>query len=173
MDDVASAVRAPRPADLSRLEEHQARAETLSERATDFRDSVRSRLGLGEASGGSMSYTHSASSASGMDAALCDAEVCAPGAAAPERSLQTRGFERQPASGGPPGHSRCRTSDTCGARRSPPPQIPGIVLGRQQRLADRFKASLIICVKGVELCGVHIQDRRQLAAGVIHRHDDL
>ncbi|WP_160092391.1 hypothetical protein [Oceanicaulis sp. UBA2681] len=78
MDDVASAVRAPRPADLSRLEEHQARAETLSERATDFRDSVRSRLGLGEASGGSMSYAHSASSASGMDAALCDAEVCAP-----------------------------------------------------------------------------------------------
>lgn len=78
MDDVAAAVRAPRPADLSRLEEHQARAETLTERATDFRASVRTRLGLGEASGGSMSYAQNASSASGMDAALCDAEVCAP-----------------------------------------------------------------------------------------------
>ncbi|WP_430430461.1 hypothetical protein [Oceanicaulis sp.] len=78
LDDVASAVRAPRPADLSRLEEHQARAETLSDRADDFRASVRTRLGLGEASGGSMSYAHSAGSATGMDAALCDAEVCAP-----------------------------------------------------------------------------------------------
>lgn len=78
LDDVASAVRAPRPADLSRLEEHQARAESLSERAEDFRASVRTRLGLGEASGASMSYAHSANSAHGMDAALCDAEVCAP-----------------------------------------------------------------------------------------------
>ena len=78
MDDVASAVRAPRPADLSRLEENQARAETLSDRADVFRDSVRARLGLGEASGAAMSYAHSASSATGMDAALCDADVCAP-----------------------------------------------------------------------------------------------
>ena len=44
LDDVAMAVRAPRPADLSRLEETQARAENLSARADAFRDTVRSRL---------------------------------------------------------------------------------------------------------------------------------
>ncbi|WP_156861338.1 hypothetical protein [Oceanicaulis alexandrii] len=117
MDDAASAVRAPRPADLSRLEEHQARAETLSERATDFRDSVRSRLGLGEASGGSMSYAHSASSASGMDTALCDAEVCAPApprlndaphAASPKRAERQETTPVAPQPHAEPGEARRR-----------------------------------------------------------------
>ena len=75
LDDVATAVRAPRPADLSRLQENQERAESLSARADAFRDSVRSRMGLSAYSGGSASYT---SGLSGMDAALCDADVCAP-----------------------------------------------------------------------------------------------
>ena len=75
LDDVAMAVRAPRPADLSRLEETQARAENLSARADAFRDTVRSRMGLSAYTGGAASFT---SGLSGMDAALCDADVCAP-----------------------------------------------------------------------------------------------
>ena len=77
LDDVATAVRAPRPADLSRLQENQERAESLSSRADAFRDTVRSRMGLSAYSGGSVSFASSAS-LSGMDAALCDADVCAP-----------------------------------------------------------------------------------------------
>lgn len=75
LDDVATAVRAPRPADLSRLQENQERAESLSSRADAFRDSVRSRMGLSAHSGGSAGYT---TGLTGMDAALCDADVCAP-----------------------------------------------------------------------------------------------
>jgi len=75
LDDVATAVRAPRPADLSRLQENQERAESLSARADAFRDSVRSRMGLSAYTGGTASY---ATGLSGMDAALCDADVCAP-----------------------------------------------------------------------------------------------
>ena len=75
LDDVATAVRAPRPADLSRLQENQERAESLSSRADAFRDSVRSRMGLSASSGGASSY---ATGLSGMDGALCDADVCAP-----------------------------------------------------------------------------------------------
>lgn len=75
LDDVATAVRAPRPADLSRLQENQERAESLSSRADAFRDSVRSRMGLSAHSGGSAGFT---SGLTGMDAALCDADVCAP-----------------------------------------------------------------------------------------------
>lgn len=79
LDDVAMAVRAPRPADLSRLQENQERAESLSARADAFRDTVRSRMGLSANSAGPANF---ATGLSGMDAALCDADVCAPPAPA-------------------------------------------------------------------------------------------
>lgn len=76
MDDVAAAVRAPRPADLSRLQEEQARLNSLNTRTGAFRDSVRERLGLGAYSGDGGTATLSPV----MDAPLCDAAVCAPAA---------------------------------------------------------------------------------------------
>ena len=75
LDDASQAVRAPRPADLSRLQENQERAESLSARADAFRDGVRSRMGLSASAAGS---AHFATGLSGMDAPLCDADVCAP-----------------------------------------------------------------------------------------------
>jgi len=76
MDEVAAAVRAPRPADLSRLQEDHARAETLNDRASAFRSTVRERLGL-SAYSGPITLSQPAV-AHAMNAPLCDAEVCAP-----------------------------------------------------------------------------------------------
>lgn len=75
-DQVAAAVRSPRPADLSRLQEEEARKQSIDARAGAFRDQVRARLGLGE-------YQGPATPASAyvpglMSAPLCDADVCAP-----------------------------------------------------------------------------------------------
>lgn len=74
MDEAAAAVRSPRPADLSRLQEDQARAETLNTRVSAFRDSVRSQLGLGDYTG----PMTAAGAGVAMTTPLCDAEICAP-----------------------------------------------------------------------------------------------
>lgn len=117
LDDVATAVRAPRPADLSRLQENQERAESLSSRADAFRDSVRSRMGLSAHSGGSAGYT---SGLTGMDAALCDADVCAP--APPLMQDQSRTAlmgeaERAPAPASEAVTTDAEPSDTAEPRR--------------------------------------------------------
>ncbi len=75
-DQVAAAVRSPRPADLSRLQEEEARKQSIDTRAGAFRDQVRTRLGLGEYRG--PQTPASAYVAGLMSAPLCDADVCAP-----------------------------------------------------------------------------------------------
>ncbi len=76
MDQVAAAVRAPRPADLSRLREEQTRRDNIDARAGAFRDSVRTRLGLGEYRGPGVPTSSYVGRA--MSAPLCDADICAP-----------------------------------------------------------------------------------------------
>lgn len=75
-NEVAAAVRAPRPADLSRLQEDEARRQSIDARAGAFRGQVRERLGLGEYRG--PQTPASAYMAGLMSAPLCDADVCAP-----------------------------------------------------------------------------------------------
>jgi hypothetical protein len=75
-DQVAAAVRSPRPADLSRLQEEEARKQSIDTRAGAFRDQVRARLGLGDYRG--PATPASAYVAGLMSAPLCDADVCAP-----------------------------------------------------------------------------------------------
>jgi len=84
MDQVSAAVRAPRPADLSRLREEQNRRASIDNRAGAFRESVRSSLGLGEYRGPGVPTTSYVAKA--MSAPLCDADICAP---APHPALQT------------------------------------------------------------------------------------
>ncbi len=75
-DQVAAAVRSPRPADLSRLQEDEARRVSIDTRAGDFRNALREQLGLGEYRG---PETPTSSYVSKMiSAPLCDADVCAP-----------------------------------------------------------------------------------------------
>jgi len=83
MDQVAAAVRAPRPADLSRLREEQDRRASIDVRAGAFRETVRSSLGLGEYRGPGVPTTSYVAKA--MSAPLCDADICAP---APHPALQ-------------------------------------------------------------------------------------
>lgn len=83
MDQVAAAVRAPRPADLSRLREEQDRRASIDMRAGAFRETVRSSLGLGEYRGPGVPTTSYVAKA--MSAPLCDADICAP---APHPALQ-------------------------------------------------------------------------------------
>lgn len=71
-----AAVRAPRPADLSRLQEMEARTATIDNRATAFRDTVRQSLGLGAYHGPATAPSRLAAHA--MSAPLCDADMCAP-----------------------------------------------------------------------------------------------
>ena len=75
-DQVAAAVRAPRPADLSRLQEDEARLRSIDARAGAFRSQLREQLGLGEYRG---PETPTSSYVSKMiSTPLCDADVCAP-----------------------------------------------------------------------------------------------
>jgi len=76
MDQVSAAVRAPRPADLSRLEEEQKRRAGIDAHAGAFREAVRERLGLGAYRGPGVPATQYVSQA--MSAPLCDADMCAP-----------------------------------------------------------------------------------------------
>ncbi|MGX6647441.1 hypothetical protein ACWCOP_05815 [Maricaulaceae bacterium MS644] len=76
MDQVSAAVRAPRPADLSRLREEQDRRASIDSRAGAFRETVRSSLGLGEYRGPGVPTTSYVAQA--MSAPLCDADICAP-----------------------------------------------------------------------------------------------
>ncbi|MCH8490414.1 MAG: hypothetical protein LAT81_10875 [Oceanicaulis sp.] len=75
-DITPAAVRAPRPADLSRLQEMEARTATTDNRATAFRDTVRQSLGLGAYRGPPTAPSRLAAHA--MSTPLCDADVCAP-----------------------------------------------------------------------------------------------
>ncbi len=75
-DITPAAVRAPRPADLSRLQEMEARTATIDNRAAAFRETVRQSLGLGAYHGPSTPPSRLAAHA--MSAPLCDADVCAP-----------------------------------------------------------------------------------------------
>lgn len=75
-DITPAAVRAPRPADLSRLQEMEARTAAIDNRATAFRDTVRQSLGLGAYHGPATAPSRLAAHA--MSAPLCDADVCAP-----------------------------------------------------------------------------------------------
>jgi hypothetical protein len=74
--EVAAAVRAPRPADLSRLREEQERRANIDAQAGAFREAVRTRLGLGEYRGPGVPTTRYVGKA--MSAPLCDADICAP-----------------------------------------------------------------------------------------------
>lgn len=76
MDQVAAAVRAPRPADLSRLREEQERRANIDAHAGAFRETVRSSLGLGDYRGPGVPASSYVSRA--MSAPLCDADICAP-----------------------------------------------------------------------------------------------
>ncbi len=74
----AIAVRAPRPADLSRLREEEDRRHRIETRAGAFRMEVRSALGLADTSG---PYSPLPVSTSGvLGASLCDADICLPDA---------------------------------------------------------------------------------------------
>ena len=84
MDQVAAAVRAPRPADLSRLREDQERRANIDSQAGAFRETVRARLGLGEYRGPGVPTSSYVGKA--MSAPLCDADICAP---APHPALET------------------------------------------------------------------------------------
>ncbi|MEQ8405181.1 MAG: hypothetical protein RKE49_08790 [Oceanicaulis sp.] len=84
MDQVAAAVRAPRPADLSRLREEQERRANIDSQAGAFRETVRARLGLGEYRGPGVPASSYVGKA--MSAPLCDADICAP---APHPALET------------------------------------------------------------------------------------
>jgi len=75
-DITPAAVRAPRPADLSRLQEMEARTATIDARATAFRETVRQSLGLGGYHGPNTAPSRLAAHA--MSTPLCDADVCAP-----------------------------------------------------------------------------------------------
>jgi hypothetical protein len=80
-DSVApAAVRSPRPADLSRLQEMEARSNAIDARASAFRETVRQSLGLGAYRGPATAPSRLAAHA--MSAPLCDADVCAPRPAA-------------------------------------------------------------------------------------------
>lgn len=85
-DESAMAVRAPRPADLSRLREEADRRNRIETRAGAFRMELRSQLGLADTQG---PYSPLPLNTSGVIGhALCDADICtpeAPMAAAPER----------------------------------------------------------------------------------------
>lgn len=98
-DEVAAAVRAPRPADLSRLQEDEARKQSIDARAGAFRGQVRERLGLGEYRG--PQTPASAYMAGLMSGPLCDADVCAP--VRPDRlepaAAQETGRRSQPGEG--------------------------------------------------------------------------
>lgn len=72
----ATAVRAPRPADLSRLQEQEARTHSIDAHAGAFRDQVRERLGLGAYRGPDAPASTYVSAV--MSAPLCDADICAP-----------------------------------------------------------------------------------------------
>jgi hypothetical protein len=86
-DQVVASVRAPRPADLSRLQEEEARKQALDSRAGAFRDQVRERLSLGEYRGPAASASSYVSRLTG--APLCDADLCAP--------VRSDAFEARPA----------------------------------------------------------------------------
>ncbi len=75
-DITPAAVRAPRPADLSRLQEMEARTATIDARASAFRDTVRQSLGLGSYHGPATAPSRLAAHA--MSTPLCDSDVCAP-----------------------------------------------------------------------------------------------
>lgn len=80
------AIRAPRPADLSRLLEEADRRHRIETRAGAFRMELRTQLGLADTQG---PYTPLPLSTPGVAGhALCDADICTPEppmAAAPER----------------------------------------------------------------------------------------
>jgi len=85
-DESAIAVRAPRPADLSRLREEADRRHRIETRAGAFRMELRTQLGLADTQG---PYSPLPLNTSGvLGHALCDADICTPAppmAAAPER----------------------------------------------------------------------------------------
>ncbi|OAB55996.1 hypothetical protein AY599_04300 [Leptolyngbya valderiana BDU 20041] len=88
--EVAAAVRAPRPADLSRLQEDEKRRAGIDAHAEAFRDTVRERLGLGEYRGPGVPPSRYVGQA--MSAPLCDADICAP---RPLPALETAGVGRR------------------------------------------------------------------------------
>lgn len=87
-DECAMAVRAPRPADLSRLREEDDRRHRIEARAGAFRMEVRSQLGLSDTQG---PYSPLPLNTTGvLGHALCDADICMPAAPAhhaPERPI--------------------------------------------------------------------------------------
>ncbi len=75
-DQVSAAVRSPRPADLSRLREDEARRMSIDTRAGAFRGQLREQLGLGDYRGPETPTSSYVSKL--ISAPLCDADVCAP-----------------------------------------------------------------------------------------------
>lgn len=75
-EESAIAVRAPRPADLSRLREEDERRHRIATRAGSFRMDLRSQLGLADTQG---PYSPLPLNMSGVIGhALCDADICTP-----------------------------------------------------------------------------------------------
>ncbi len=93
-DQVAAAVRAPRPADLSRLQEDEARRLSIDTRAGAFRSQLRDQLGLGEYRGPEAPASSYVSKM--ISAPLCDADVCAPPRPPVEHSVDTGGDPAAP-----------------------------------------------------------------------------
>lgn len=75
-EQLTAAVRSPRPADLSRLQESEARRNTIDAHADDFRNELRARLNLGEYRGPKAPTSRYLANV--MSAPVCDADVCMP-----------------------------------------------------------------------------------------------
>ena len=75
-EQTGPALRSPRPADLSRLAESEARRQTIDSHAGQLREQLRERLDLGAYRGSSVSTSQLLSGV--MSAPVCDADVCMP-----------------------------------------------------------------------------------------------
>lgn len=75
-EEGAMAVRAPRPADLSRLREEADRRHRIETRAGAFRMELRTQLGLADTQGPYSALPLNMSGVIGH--ALCDADICSP-----------------------------------------------------------------------------------------------
>lgn len=119
-EQTASAVRSPRPADLSRLAESEARRLSIDTHAVSFRDTVRERLDLGAYRGQSAQTAQVLSGL--MSAPVCDADVCMPAHPAFEAPAKTKEpkqtIEAEPAQLSDAGVSEKISADTISLNES-------------------------------------------------------
>lgn len=94
MEQTEGAVRSPRPVDLSRLSELDARRDKLEQRARSFRTNVRARLGLEDVHDDQHALTETLGSAA-MDGAMCDGDFCTPSAPQLHSIMELTGKQSQ------------------------------------------------------------------------------